>query len=301
MTTDTRATLKTAWAPAKVNLYLHVGPPGVGGLHPVDSVVMFADRRASDRITARVHPNLALTIEGEKARALKSAPQNLVIAAAAALRDACDHTGLGASLTLFKELPIASGIGGGSTDAAATLRLLNAMWRVGFSEIALERLAMKLGSDVPACVRCRPLLMQGMGERLSEVTAPDLPVVLVNPGAPLETRRVFERFDKLGERRDFFEVAPPVAANARGFAEALADYRNDLEPAAIALMSDIAKVLTALRAAPGCLIARMSGSGPTCFAAFADEASAEAAAAKLASDKKRWWVRASVLRGSASA
>ena len=116
-----RANFSTAWAPAKVNLYLHVGTPGPGGLHPVDSLVMFADTRAADRVMARSAPHVALTVEGPGAKQLQKAPNNLAVAAAMALRDACDRTGLGASLTLHKVLPIAGGVGGGSADAAATL------------------------------------------------------------------------------------------------------------------------------------------------------------------------------------
>lgn len=294
-----RPNFATAWAPAKVNLYLHVGRPGPGGLHPVDSLVMFADARAADRVSVRPAPQLSLKVEGPVAKALKNAPNNLTMAAAVALREACARTGLGAALTLHKELPVAGGVGGGSSDAAATLLLLNEMWGVGFGEPALEKLAEQLGSDVPACVRRRPLVMRGVGERLSEAVAPDLPAVLVNPGVPLETRKVFQRFDMTSMESNFHEVAPPAVRDARGFAEALAAYRNDLQGPAVSLCPDIEKVLLALRGQSGCLFARMSGSGPTCFALFESEAQAEAAADALARRKRRWWVRATVLRGGA--
>src|SRR6185295_1780062 len=130
------ANFTTAWAPAKVNLYLHVGAPGAGGLHPLDSLVVFADTRAADRISARLYPQLALTVEGPGSKALKHTPNNLTLAAAMALRDACDRTGLGADLVLHKELPIAGGVGGGSADAAAALRVLNEMWGIEFGEAA---------------------------------------------------------------------------------------------------------------------------------------------------------------------
>ncbi|RZA13840.1 MAG: 4-(cytidine 5'-diphospho)-2-C-methyl-D-erythritol kinase, partial [Lysobacteraceae bacterium] len=161
-----RANFSTAWAPAKVNLYLHVGTPGAGGLHPVDSLVMFADTRAADRISGRPGPQLALKVEGPGKKHLKNAPNNLTIAAAMALREACERHGLGATLVLHKELPIAGGVGGGSSDAAAALHMLNEMWGIEFGQAALERLAVQLGSDVPACVRLRPLVMRGTGERL---------------------------------------------------------------------------------------------------------------------------------------
>jgi 4-diphosphocytidyl-2-C-methyl-D-erythritol kinase len=294
----TRANLTTAWAPAKVNLYLHVGAPGAGGLHPLDSLVLFADTRAADRISARAFPQLTLAVEGPNAKALKSAPNNLSLAAAMALREECGRTGLGAELTLFKDLPIAGGVGGGSSDAAATLHLLNRMWSIEFGQAALERLANQLGSDVPACVRGRPLLMRGSGERLIDVASPDIPIVLVNPGVQLETRKVFDRFDQMGANRTFRETDPPDAAELHPFAMQLAGYRNDLEPAAIALCAEIGKAIAAVKAEKGCLLARMSGSGPTCFGIFESDTAAAAAARHIASRKRRYWVRATTLRGA---
>ena len=298
----TRApSVTTEWAPAKVNLYLHIGAPGAGGLHPLDSLVMFADTRAADRVSARVFPQLALNVEGPNSKLLKNAPHNLTLAAAMALRDACDRTGLGAELTLHKVLPIAGGVGGGSSDAAATLQLLNRMWGIEFGQAALERLANQLGSDVPACVRGRPLVMRGTGERLLDVAAPDLPVVLVNPGIPLETRKVFERFDQLGANRTFRETHPPVADDLNAFVMQLAGFHNDLEAAATALCPEIGKALAAVRAEPGSMLARMSGSGPTCFGVFETDAAAETAARSIAAKKRRYWVRATTLRGASYA
>ena len=292
-----RANFTTAWAPAKVNLYLHVGPPGPGGLHPVDSLVMFADTRAADRISARPAPQLSLGVEGPGAKQLKNAPNNLTLAAAMALRDACERGGLGAALVLHKELPIAGGVGGGSSDAAATLHVLNEMWGIEFGEAALERLAIQLGSDVPACVRLRPLVMRGTGERLIDVAAPDMPAVLVNPGITLETRRVFDRFDQLGANRAFREIDPPWGGDLESYTASLANYRNDLQAAAVALCPEIERALAIIRAEPGCLLARMSGSGPTCFGIFADDASAEAAARRIAEKKRKYWVRPTLFRG----
>ncbi|MEQ1608565.1 MAG: 4-(cytidine 5'-diphospho)-2-C-methyl-D-erythritol kinase [Hyphomonadaceae bacterium] len=299
--TPHRANFSTAWAPAKVNLYLHVGPSGPGGLHPLDSLVVFADTRAADRISARPAPQLSLRVEGPGAKQLKNAPNNLTLAAAMALRDACERGGLGAGLVLHKELPVAGGVGGGSSDAAATLHVLNEMWGIEFGEAALERLAIQLGSDVPACVRLRPLVMRGTGERLLDIVTPDLPAVLVNPGIKLETRKVFDRFDQLGASRTFRETDPPWGHDVASLAGALQDYRNDLQAAAIALCSEVERALNMIRAEPGCLLARMSGSGPTCFGLFADDASAEAAARKIAEAKRKYWVRATTLRGVPSA
>lgn len=290
----------TAWAPAKVNLYLHVGPPGPGGFHPLDSLVVFADTRAADRISARPSHHLNLRVEGPGASRLRNADNNLARTAGLVLRDACERGSLGASLVLYKELPIAGGVGGGSSDAAAALHILNEMWGIDFGEAALEGLAIQLGSDVPACVRLRPLVMRGAGERLSDAVTPDLPAVLVNPGTALETRKVFERFDQLGANREFRETAPPSGRDLTTFVRSLADFRNDLQPAALVLNAEVRRVLDAIQAEPGCLLARMSGSGPTCFGIFCDDAAAEAAARSIANRKRRYWVRATTLRGSAA-
>src|SRR6185312_12753140 len=141
--------------------------------------------------------------------------------------------------------------------------VLNEMWGIEFGEAALERLATQLGSDVPACVRGRPLVMRGTGERLYDWDTPDLPAVLVNPGVTLETRRVYERYDQLGANRSFQETDPPSTTDFHGFISALNTYRNDLQPAAVGLCSDVERAMQALKAERGCLLARMSGSGPT--------------------------------------
>jgi 4-diphosphocytidyl-2-C-methyl-D-erythritol kinase len=254
--------------------------------------------RAADRISARTWPQLTLAVEGPGAKGLKNAPNNLTLAAAMALREACDRTGLGAALTLHKELPLAGGIGGGSADAAATLHVLNKVWGINFGSAALERLATQLGSDVPACVRSRPLVMRGTGERLYDIDAPSLPAVLVNPGVTLETRRVFDRFDQRGANRTFREADPPGVDDLPGFAGALQGYRNDMEAAAISMCPEIRKVIQMLRAEKGCLVARMSGSGPTCFGIFQSEEAAASAEQAISARKRKYWVRATTLRGS---
>ena len=298
MSNLTGQNLSTAWAPAKVNLYLHVGPPGPGGLHPVDSLVMFADTRAADRVSVRLQHQLELVVEGPAARALRGAPNNLTLAAAKSLRDAFDHIGLGAHLTLHKVLPVAGGVGGGSSDAAAALQVLNRMWDINFGEEAIEKLAEQLGADVPACVRQRPLIMRGAGEQLHDVDAPDLPIVLVNPGSQVETGKAFEKFDQITSMRGFSHTDPPAGATPAEFAAALADYRNDLEEPAMQICSDIPKVLAALRGERGCLLARMSGSGATCFGLFETDEAAKAAAESISARRKKYWVAATMLRGA---
>jgi 4-diphosphocytidyl-2-C-methyl-D-erythritol kinase len=291
------ATLAPILAPAKINLYLHVGPIASSGYHPVDSLVVFADARACDRLTARIHPQLELRLEGPKARGLSSGADNLVLRAAQALKRASGKADLGARLTLHKSLPAAAGIGGGSADAAATLVLLNRLWDIGFAPLALETLARDLGSDVPACVRCRPLLMRGAGEVIENADAPRLPAVLITPPQALETRKVFARFDRSKARRAFQEVDPPTDQDIRSFAASLATYRNDLEPVAIRMRPSIARALALLRAEPDCLLARMSGSGPTCFGVFANDEAAESAALSIGLANRGFYVRATALRG----
>jgi 4-diphosphocytidyl-2-C-methyl-D-erythritol kinase len=298
MTALDRTTIATAWAPAKVNLYLHVGAPGSDGMHPVDSLVMFADTRAADRVTARLYPKLVLNIEGSLTKAMKGPGPNLVIQAALALRESAGNTGLAAEITLFKELPVAGGVGGGSADAAATLHVLNSLWSISFGEGALEAVALPLGSDVPACVRSRPVWMRGRGERLVDAHAPSVPVVLVNPGLTLETRRVFERFDRIAAHAPFIEAQPPNTLNPKTFAKELSRRRNDLFGAAQELCPEIGKVVELIERQPGCLLARMSGSGPTCFGVFDSDYAAEAAAREIGDRRRRYWVRATTLRGA---
>ncbi len=296
------ANLQSAFAPAKVNLYLHVGPVGAAGFHPLDSLVVFADHRAADRVSAKSFPQLRLLLEGEGAKALKKERNNLTIAAAQTLRDACGRGGLGAELTLLKELPVAGGVGGGSSDAAATLKVLNSLWAVNFGEVALENVAQSLGSDVPACVRARPVVMRGRGERLRDVATPDFHAVLVNPGVKLETGKVFARFDQKPSLTPFHEIEPPPLQDMGYFARALANnYRNDLQAPAISLVSEIGRVIDVISQEQGCLLARMSGSGPTCFGLFETADQAGAAADAIAHRKRRYWVRATTLRAGSPA
>ena len=294
------ASLTTAWAPAKINLYLHVGPVQADGYHPLDSLVQFADVKAADRITARPARDLSLVVEGPNGKPLKGEKDNLVLRAANLLREASGRTGLGAALHLYKELPVASGIGGGSADAAATLLVLNQYWDIGFSEEGLQTLAAELGSDVPACLTGRPAVMRGRGEELTEVDMLDLPVVLVNPGVKLSTAAVYKRFDKMGLGKEFEMREPPgFADDGHGpavFARTLQRYSNDLEAPAIAMCSAIGDVLKELDDS-GAHLARLSGSGATCFGIFETEDEASAAAYALSKKRRKWWVRAVTLQG----
>jgi 4-diphosphocytidyl-2-C-methyl-D-erythritol kinase len=237
------------FAPAKVNLTLAVGAARADGYHPLHSIVAFADW--GDEVSAEPADALSLSLEGEAAAPLRDDPQNLVLKAAFALRAAAEKPELGAALTLRKRLPTAAGLGGGSADAAAALRLLNGLWDIGFSTRQLAEIGTVVGADVPACVYSRPLLMTGIGETISPLIAwPCLPAVIVNPGVPVSTAAVFKAFDQ-GEAAALPEPRPPVAGDVASALSALAAGRNDLEPPAQALEPAISTALASLAAAPG--------------------------------------------------
>lgn len=301
MTDFASASLSTAWAPAKVNLYLHVGKPNPNGRHPVDSLVQFADTSAADRITVRPARELSLKVTGPNEKSLRNEANNLVLRAAQLLRNAAGRSTLGAAINLHKELPVAAGVGGGSSDAAAALLVLNQYWDIGFTEEGLQTLAGELGADVPACLAGRPTRMRGEGEQLSTVPGQiDLPVVLVNPGVALSTEAVYKRFDKLGLGADFTERPPPEATDGPVvFARSLKRYANDLQAPAISLCAQIGHVLDALEEHHAALV-RMSGSGATCFGIFEDNQAAQAAAYAISKRHRKWWVRSTILTGSVS-
>jgi 4-diphosphocytidyl-2-C-methyl-D-erythritol kinase len=280
----TRAGFRAA-APAKINLYLHVLGRRDDGFHLLDSLVAFAD--VHDTVTAVEADALTLSVSGPFGPSLAAEPDNLVLRAARALASA-GGVKRGARMRLIKRLPVASGIGGGSSDAAAALRVLAALWRVNLPKGDLHRLALDLGADVPVCLGGRALYMGGIGDALSP--APALPragIVLVNPGAPLPTPPVFKARQGAFSKPARFADAP---GDARALAQLLAQRRNDLTQAAMGLAPAIGAVLDELAASPGCLIARMSGSGATCFGLYGDEAGAAAAAAAIAGVRPEWWV-----------
>ncbi|GAB6052103.1 4-(cytidine 5'-diphospho)-2-C-methyl-D-erythritol kinase [Magnetospira thiophila] len=279
-----------AGAAAKLNLYLHVTGQREDGYHTLNSLVAFA--RVGDRITARTSGTFSLTLSGPMAKGLSKEDNNLVLRAALLLAKAAKLKPT-AALNLHKVLPIASGIGGGSADAAATLRVLSKLWNLNFSDRELTALGLRLGADLPVCLAARPMFMDGIGDRL--VPAPPLPpasVVLVNPGLPLSTPAVFH-----ARQGAFSEPAPFVQSptTALELAQLLKQRRNDLEKPALLLAPVIADVLALLDSQPDCLLARMSGSGATCFGLFATIKSAQAAAARIAAAKPRWWTAAAPL------
>ncbi|MBW7946663.1 MAG: 4-(cytidine 5'-diphospho)-2-C-methyl-D-erythritol kinase [Sphingomonadaceae bacterium] len=282
MTGDAAA--ETGWA--KINLALHVRRRRADGYHDIETIFAFAD--FGDMLTVRASDDVTLAIRGPFGAGLPADEDNLVMRAARALASACD-VAAGAALTLDKRLPVASGIGGGSADAAAALRLLNRFWGIGADEAALRAIAAPLGADVPACVGSRTQRGDGAGEQLRGLAADDLrgkAVLLVNPGVPLATGPVFAAWD--GIDRGALAGGPPLAA-AQGA-------RNDLQAPAVSLCPAIGAVLEALAARPGAALTRMSGSGATCFALFEADADAEAARAAIAAAYPGWWAAAGRLR-----
>ena len=278
-------------APAKINLFLHVTGRRPDGYHELESLVAFA--AVHDRIEVWPEEGLRFEIDGPFADALPAGTENLVVRAARAL---AAEAGIAADarIRLYKGLPVAAGIGGGSADAAATLRALSALWRLSVPADRLGALALGLGADVPVCLFARPGIVRGIGERIAPV--PDLPVVpmvLVNPMVALATAEVFAaRKGPFSRPASFGDDLGDAAT----LAKVLRNMRNDLAPAARRICPEIDRVLDAIRATPSCLLARLSGSGPTCFGIFPTEESASRAAGRIAASRPGWWVRATHLR-----
>jgi 4-diphosphocytidyl-2-C-methyl-D-erythritol kinase len=279
-------------APAKVNLDLCVLGRRDDGYHELDSVVVFVE--LADRLTFEPGDGLRLELGGPFAQALAGEAQNLVLRAAKLLAGRAGR-GAGVRIRLEKHIPVAAGLGGGSADAAATLRGLDRLWGLGLDRAELRRLALGLGADVPACLESRPVRMRGIGERLEPLSGvAALPLLLVNPGVPVPTGAVFARLEG---RVAAPSQGPPAAFGDGGHLLAwLGASANHLEPSACALAPAIADVLQALRARPGCALARMSGSGATCFALFEAPSVLCAAEAALRARAPGWWLQATRIR-----
>ena len=288
---------RSALAPAKVNLYLHVGAPGSDGYHPLCSLMAFAD--FGDLVTTHEAEALSVDVRGPFARGLAGEADNLVLRAARALIAEARRPLPPVGITLEKRLPVAAGLGGGSSDAGATLRLLCDEFRFSLGDGRLEAVAASLGADGAACLWGRPVTAQGRGERLSPAPGlPELDVVLVNAGAPVSTADVYRRYDAAGV---FGDVGPPAAPEAFETAAELAGWlsvqRNDLEAAAISTAPEVGAVLETLANEPEVLLARVSGSGGTCFALCASDIEAESLAERLEAMAPSWWVKRCRLGG----
>ena len=276
------------FAPAKLNLCLHVLGRRADGYHLLDSLVAFA--AIGDEVTAERAAKLSLSVSGPAAASLAGPPADNLVWRAAELLARREARPAAAALGLLKNLPVASGIGGGSSDAAAALRALAELWGIAWDEAAMMAVAGALGADVPACLVGHALWLGGIGDRIEP--APPLPKVtalLANPGIPLPTAAVFRSYAPPYSAPARFPGMPDDAASLAGL---LAERRNDLTAAATRLVPEIGAVLDRLAALEGALLARMSGSGATCFALFAEETAAQAAVQLLARDEPQWWVAA---------
>jgi 4-diphosphocytidyl-2-C-methyl-D-erythritol kinase len=284
---------------AKVNLTLRVVGRRVDGYHDLESVVAFAD--CADRLSLVPGSELSLDTTGPLAGACGAASDNLVLKAARLLAERVPNLALGA-FTLEKVLPVAAGIGGGSADAAAALRLLARLNNLSLDDARIQEVALRTGADVPVCLASRACDMTGVGETLLPLTLPKLPSVLVNPCVPVATKDVFAA---LGLRNGELLVGatavleapawPDEGASIGDWVDALDAVPNNLEAPALRVQPVIADVLVALRASPGVLLARMSGSGATCFAIFSSVSDAASAAATITADHPDWWVHAGEL------
>ena len=285
-------------ARAKVNLTLRVLGRRADGFHDLESVVAFAD--CADCLTLTPGTNLSLVASGPRAQECGETTDNLVLKAARLLGERVANLKTG-DFALDKHLPVAAGIGGGSADAAAALRLLAMANGIAIDDPRLIEAARQTGADVPVCVRSEACVMTGVGESLKPLSLPAMPAVLVNPRVPVATKDVFAALGlRNGELHvgmsDVIEavVWPAAGAPMNDWLAMLADGTNDLEAPAIRIQPVIGKVLAALRAT-GARLSRMSGSGATCFAIFGNEADARNAAQTIQLDHPQWWVHAGTL------
>jgi 4-diphosphocytidyl-2-C-methyl-D-erythritol kinase len=286
-------------ARAKVNLTLRVMGRRVDGYHDLESVVAFAD--CADRLTLTPGAGLDLRTTGPLAQACGETADNLVFKAAQLLGERVPGLTCGA-FTLDKVLPVAAGIGGGSADAAAALRLLAEVNGMALDDARLIEVARLTGADVPVCLASQACVMTGVGDSLSRLSLPIMPCVMVNPRVPVATSDVFTA---LGLRSGELRVGatdvlrnpgwPEPGASLEDWVEALSAGFNDLEAPAMRIQPVIAEVLAALNASNGAWLARMSGSGATCFAIYENTAEAARAAQKIQLDHPDWWVHAGTL------
>ena len=269
------------FAPAKINLALHVTGQRGDGYHLLDTLVTFAN--VGDHLNFAPAQNLSLSITGPEARHLPNDQDNIILKAANILRNYAADDTLGAKITLQKNLPVAAGVGGGSTDASATLLGLMDFWKIEVGQHSLQEMALELGADVPMCLHGESALVRGIGEEIEPIALPKLAMVLVNPRVALSTPRIFKALVNKNN--------PPLDPYKEGqnTIEYLAHQRNDLTPPALELAPDIAECLSTLQQ-NNSQLARMSGSGATCFGLFETIDHAQQAATNISTQHPNWWV-----------
>lgn len=281
-------------APAKINLFLHVTGRRDNGYHLLESLVVFTE--TGDRLSVEPSDALTLSIEGPFAGALQApGDENLVLRAASALRKS-GSVSAGANIVLEKNLPVSSGIGGGSADAAATLRALSVLWNLNLPDGHLADLGLALGADIPVCLNAHAAMMSGVGERIENVDPPPAcGVLLVNAREAVPTPAVF------GARPAEFSIPTgwETPRDFQSFIDALTIRRNDLLTPAKLVSPVIGEVIEFIGADTHCALARLSGSGGTCFGLYPTFAQAEAARARLNSDRPDWWCVATAFRDTA--
>lgn len=290
-------------APAKINLWLHVVGRRSDGFHLLESLIAFAD--LADQLELTLDEPLSLEVEGPFAEGLRDEPDNLVLRAARGLARLADRPP-NVRIRLRKNLPVAAGVGGGSADAAATIRGLCALWGFTPSRPDRDKLAAELGADVPICLDGRAAFVSGVGERIEPIQPlPRSPMVLVNPRRAMSTGAVFGalagRFSQPRAQGGRFRFDEPEPDTTETLVSAMNEWDNDLSGPARRLDPAVNAVLEALESSPNCLISRMSGSGATCFGIYQSDSAATAAAENLSRAYPEWWIEASNLRSAAPA
>ncbi len=278
-------------APAKVNLYLHVTGRRSNGYHELDTLMVFTEM--ADRLTVTPSDSLSLAVEGPFAGNLPADSEgNLVMKAARTLADAAGVEPTG-RMVLTKNLPVSAGLGSGSSDAAAALKALMRYWRIPEGAVDLPAIGLGIGSDIPGCLAARSIFVSGTGDRIEPTPPlPPVDILLVNPGVQLSTKAVFEARKGGFSPEARFRKAP---RDVRALADLMEERTNDLTDPATRLSPIIDEVLAAIGAAPGCRLARMSGSGATCFGLFDDAETAIRAKGQL--QRANWWCSVTRLVG----
>lgn len=278
-------------ARAKINLSLLVTGRKSDGYHTLDSIIFFVS--FCDRLSFRIDKKLSLEISGPFGDPLENGRNNLVIQAAEAFTKEC-KLNTGVAISLEKNIPVSAGLGGGSANAAVTLLALNELYKTGLTFASLAEIGLSIGADVPVCLFGETARVQGIGEKIQPFVFPHkFGVVLINPGVPVSTARVFSRFDSgFSEFMSADTLSELSAMQNFGAFKAL---KNDLEPPAKQLCPEISRVLAALRSEDDCIVSGLSGSGPTCFGLFRTAEEAERVAKRIRQQNPKWWLQATAV------